>query len=182
MTKPIGSGLLLSALKKMDTTQSNLVVDQNDVQEAIHSMATLNRVASDVMLEVGANACTDITGFGFLGHLYEMLSASKVGAIVHVDNVPILSGARDLARTGICSSANLRNRSYVEHHARRLMSDLSTEMELLFYAAETSGGLLMSVANDRASRVMSLLQECGVIQADVIGEGVGEPRGKIILK
>ena len=153
---------------------------QDCFQEAIRSMATLNRIASETMMEVSVNACTDVTGFGLLGHLYGMVSASDVGAVLYVNDVPILSGARDLARKGVCSSANARNKLHVRDHIIA-SSGFSSEDDLLFHEAETSGGLLISVTRSRASRIISLLHQRGVVYARIIGEIVEEPEGKIVL-
>ena len=128
----------------------------------------------------GATACTDVTGFGLLGHLHEMLDASGVAAKVCLSSVPVLEGVRALVRDGVCPGGTRKN---LAHYAPNIVGgERIDETEKLILAdAQTSGGLLVSLPRDRVGRLKSLLLERNVTCAAEIGEVVPGPAGRIEL-
>lgn len=150
LTKPIGTGVLTTALKRDLVTAA-------DVGPAVQSMTTLNAGAARAMLATGVHAATDVTGFGLLGHLRNMLAASAVSAELDAASVPLLPGAADLAARGAVPGGTTRNRDAVA-------ADVSFDpavpeaMRVLLCDAQTSGGLLIAVAADRADRLIAALR------------------------
>jgi selenide,water dikinase len=132
LTKPIGVGLLNNRHKQTGEIFA----------EAVETMARLNRDASDAAVAAGAKAATDVTGFGLLGHLYKMVRASGIGAVIDLQSVPLVDGAREALRDGFVSGGTKRNLDWVRAH---LDADAGiTENDLLLLAdAQTSGGLLV---------------------------------------
>jgi selenium donor protein len=166
LTKPIGTGILSTALK-----QGLLEPGQIDLLMA--TMAALNKGAAEAMLAVGADACTDVTGFGLLGHLLEMMNGSNTSAVLEAGRVGILAGAAELAASGIAPGGSLNNLDFtkpsVEYSGR--VSDLR---RLLLNDAQTSGGLLIAVRGDRVEDLTKRLEESGVGGVYVIGKVVPE--------
>ena len=132
-------------------------------------MATLNRAAAEAMVKVGVNACTDITGFGLLGHLRSMARGSKVSAIIRFGDVPVLPGTWDLLSQGIVPGGTHRNLQSVSDSVT-WDQDLTQEQRLLMCDAQTSGGLLISVPQERLSLLLSELEAAGVATRAVVGE------------
>lgn len=162
LTKPIGTGLLTTALKQGKATEQ-------DLEEAVRNMKTLNRDACRAMLEVGANAGTDVTGFGLLGHLKEMLQASGVGAKLSLAAVPQLVGARAMALKGAVSAGTKRNLEAISQ-VTTWAPGIEDADRLVLADAQTSGGLLIAVAPDKADRLVARLRALETPAAAVIGE------------
>jgi selenide,water dikinase len=154
LTKPIGTGVIGTAIK-FDRASSGVV------DEAVASMRTLNRAAAEAVQTLPAEsvrACTDVTGFGLIGHAAEMAAASGVTLTIEADRVPLLSGAAGLAaanRSGGLAS----NR---EHFAATIRGGVAPEVELLLYDPQTSGGLLIAVAGGEAAALERALARGGV--------------------
>ena len=161
LTKPLGTGILSTALKQG-------LLDSGAVQVLMDVMAGLNRAAAETMLAVGVNACTDITGFGLLGHLLEMVRGSGVSAVVEAAKVPFLTGAVEHAAAGIVPGGSLNNREYTQPFVR-YAEGVSELKQLLLNDAQTSGGLLISVAAAKADDLLARLWANGVAHATVIG-------------
>jgi selenide,water dikinase len=161
LTKPLGLGIITTAAKNGED-------HLGAIETAIGIMKTLNRVACEEVVRGGVHALTDVTGFGLLGHLRNVVTASKVGARVFFDRVPVLSAARQYVQEGIApggTHANLRFLSdWVSYDA-----DINKEERLLLCDAQTSGGLLAAVAPDRAAALLSALHSRGVSDAVAIG-------------
>jgi selenide,water dikinase len=168
LTKPIGTGIVTTAMKAG-------TAGEEPVRAAVQTMATLNRVGAEVAREVGVHACTDITGFGLLGHLREMLSG--VGARIRLSAVPILPGARELAAQGSIPGGTRRNKESLDRVVSfdRAIGEVD---RLLLCDAQTSGGLLFSVEPGRVRDLLSGLAEAGVTAA-AVGELIAEPGGRI---
>ena len=165
LTKPLGLGILTTALKKE-------LVSEAEIESAIQMASRLNKGARDALREVGVSAATDVTGYGLLGHLLEMLEASEVGAVVRRSEVPVWERAVPLAAEGCYPGGLKSNREYLE--GRRVADDGVKEDDLLpLYDPQTSGGLLVAVPEGRASEFIRSLDEHGVSGA-LIGEVVGE--------
>lgn len=160
LTKPLGLGILATALKRDLVTEA-------DVEEAVETAARLNRGASEAMRAVGVSAATDVTGYGLLGHLGEMLAASGVGAVVSRSAAPVWDGASGLAAEGCYPGGLDANR---DHVLDRVLRDGVSEEDLLpLYDPQTSGGLLIAVAEERAEDLVAELKVRGE-RADVVGE------------
>jgi selenide,water dikinase len=145
LTKPLGTGLLATALK-------GEILSEADIADAIQGMVTLNKDAAEAMIAASANACTDITGFGFLGHASEMAEASKVGLQIEQNQLPYYAQVFDMAEMGLVPLGSHRNR---EFYGNRLVdSDACDPLYLdLICDAQTSGGLLIAIAPERAAQL-----------------------------
>lgn len=162
LTKPLGTGVITTAGKQRKAPPEVL-------RTAIATMATLNKGAAEAMMKVGVHACTDITGFGLMGHLRSMVRGSKVSARIHLSQVPVLPGTWELLDQGVAPGGTHRNLSSVAdtvhwHH------DLTQREQLLLCDAQTSGGLMIAVAPDKLVALISELEAHGVPNAAVIGE------------
>ncbi|MBN2464679.1 selenide, water dikinase SelD [candidate division WOR-3 bacterium] len=161
LTKPIGSGVITTALRE-DLAPSSAVT------EASRVMSQLNRAASDVMCAVGVNAATDITGFGLLGHAWEMAQAGGIDFVIDAGRVPLMSGAADLSRQRFFPQGSLRNYDFMKSRAE-FANSLSEETRRLLCDAQTSGGLLASVSTPSAEELVNRLHKAGVADATVVG-------------
>jgi len=160
LTKPIGSGVLTSAFKKGLITEEGL-------QDAADVMIHLNRGACEAMIEAKARAATDITGFGLIGHAFEVASASGVTLEIDADAVPLMSRTLEFARQGVVTRAHAATK---EHVADRLQTgDVDPVLVNVLCDAQTSGGLLICVAEDRADALVVSLKKQGTPCAAVIG-------------
>lgn len=162
LTKPIGSGVLTTALKADLISASS--------RDAVYAhMATLNKAAGDAVRQVSdVHACTDITGFGLLGHSFEMAEGSGVTICLHGKALPLMDEALDMAEMGIIPSGAYRNMDYVKPHLAVLPS---AQQALLDLAADpqTSGGLLVALPREQAERLLSLLRPFAPWSA-IVGE------------
>ena len=172
LTKPIGVGMITTALKRG-------VADERLVAEAVAVMTTLNRLAAEAMVEAGAAAVTDVTGFGLLGHLHFMLLASGVSAEVDAESVPLIDGALELARAGVVAGGTRKNHTFVADHVD-WGSSLEDE-QLLLADAQTSGGLLIVVPEAEADALADGLETRGV-PASRIGRTVRGRPGAIRVR
>ena len=164
LTKPLGTGIITTAGK-------NGVADPATISRAIEVMSALNQSASEAMMEVGVSACTDVTGFGLLGHLQSMAEASGVTARVRFSDVPLIDGTWDLVQQGVAPGGTHRNLTSVDRVAT-WDSSISQEAKLVLCDAQTSGGLLLSVPSERTPQLMEALSQRGIGEATVIGEVV----------
>ena len=170
LTKPIGTGILTTALKRSRLTEA-------DLAEAIRSMTTLNDTAARLAVAHGAHAGTDVTGFGLLGHLGNILRASAVGAEVVFSAVPLFPGVLALAAEGMFPGGTRRN---LEAVVADWDPALSEAERLLCADAQTSGGLLVAVAADRAAPLLADLEASGVPGAALIGRVMAEPVLRVV--
>ena len=160
LTKPLGLGILTTALKRD-------IVSEEEIEDAVQTASLLNGPARNAMREVVPSAATDVTGYGFLGHLTEMLEASGVGAVVRRDEVPVWERAVPLANDGVYPGGLKSNGEYLEN---RVTADGVGQDDLLpLYDPQTSGGLLVAVPGARASALVGALDKRGVTGA-VVGE------------
>lgn len=162
LTKPIGTGIIATAGKEQK-------VDAEVLSGAIDVMRTLNRAAAEAMVAVGVNACVDVTGFGLVGHLRPMVEASGVTARLYNSRVPLLDGARALVEAGIAPGGTRRNLASVEDVVE-WSPGLDDSDTLLLCDAQTSGGLLISVAAGKLDQLVEELSNAGVSTAAVVGE------------
>lgn len=171
LTKPIGTGIL-------STAQKRGLLDKKQLIQLIKVMSTLNRAAAEAMLEIGVNACTDVTGFGLLGHLREILTASKCSAELQVESIPLLEGAETLAVSGVIPGGTLDNQSFTDPDVS-YGQDISDIQKLLLNDAQTSGGLLIAVPENNLDRLLSLLEKKQVSTRAVIGRITAGKAGTI---
>ena len=158
LTKPLGVGIATTAIKRG-------LASPTLTAEAVDVMSQLNDRAAAAMMEVGVSACTDVTGYGLLGHLHEVLTASQVSAEVSAEAVPVLDEVVELAEAGVIPGGSRRNRESVEHH-----SEGFSELELAVLSdAQTSGGLLIAVPEDRYQRLLDALHSRDVGAAETSG-------------
>ncbi|MFI5048173.1 MAG: selenide, water dikinase SelD [Acidimicrobiia bacterium] len=170
LTKPIGLGVISTALKR--DRASEALVD-----EAIRVMTTLNAGARDAALGIGdaVHAATDVTGFGLLGHLREMLDASGVAAEVDLDAVPVINGVRALLADGMVAGGTQRNHAFVSDAVD--WNGIDESEQLLLADAQTSGGLLFAVAPEHEAALVAALAEQGTLACAVIGHVVAGAAG-----
>jgi selenide,water dikinase len=173
LTKPLGMGIISTAIKR-DRASADLI------ERAVRVMTTLNKGAALAAIEVGVDACTDITGFGLLGHLREMTAGSGCGARIAFSQVPFLEGVTELARQGMVPGGTQRNLAFVEPSVS-FDAALDTVQRLLLADAQTSGGLLLAVPSERAARLMEALRAHDVPIVAEIGEIVDDPSGRITV-
>jgi AhpD family alkylhydroperoxidase len=144
-------------------------------------MVMLNRTAAEMMVEIGAHACTDVTGFGLIGHLGTMASASRVNVEIMWDDLPVLPGVLQCLADGIVSGAAERNREAFEQCVRSEEGVDATMLDLCF-DAQTSGGLLIGVKETDAPVLLRRLHERGVVQAVQIGFVSGPGAGEVTVR
>lgn len=170
LTKPLGIGIITTGMKAA-------MVSEEAIERAIAVMSALNRKPCELMLQVGVNACTDVTGFGLLGHLYEMTVASGVGARVSLSQVPVLEEAWDLVKEGIVPGGTYKNLRFLEK-AILWDSAITEEAKLVLCDAQTSGGLLISMPKGKGEELLAALRQAGIAAAR-IGEVIEDRESRI---
>lgn len=170
LTKPLGMGIVSTAIKAAKAPAELAA-------EATAIMSTLNRAASEAMVEVGVAAATDVTGFGLIGHFHQLLKASGVAGILHAERVPVLSGARELAAEGLVPGGTQRNRSHFSEVVS-FPSSVDEVDRIVLFDAQTSGGLLIAVEPSKTQRLLDRLSERSV-EATAIGRTVDGVPGSI---
>jgi len=174
LTKPLGTGIV-SFARQLGRASAEAMAAVS------RSMAALNKAAAEVMTGAGVVTATDVTGFGLAGHLIEMAVQSGVTAEVEADAIPVFPEVLDYIRQGIASGALERNREYAAAFIE-VGRDVGEELESLLYDPQTSGGLLISVPEKKAARLLRELREAGVEDAVAIGRVVARSKGKIMVK
>jgi selenide,water dikinase len=171
LTKPLGTGIVSTAIKR-ELASADLIA------RAVAVMTMLNRNAALTAIEVGAHACTDVTGFGLLGHLHEVTSGSQVGAEISFPRVPLLHEVVDLAAQDIVPGGTKRNLAFAQEFV-----DFDTAIDpvqrLLLADAQTSGGLLVAVAPERTDAFLRALHTSGVPMFADIGVITSDAPGRI---
>jgi selenide, water dikinase len=173
LTKPLGTGIINTAIK-------GGLASAEIIETVTRLMATLNRDAALIMNDYPVHACTDITGFGLLGHLAEMVIDSPFGISLASKSVPMIPGTLEYAGMGLVPAGAYKNREF-----RECMVDFSPSVDRLvqdvLFDPQTSGGLLICVKNDRADDLLSELKEKGIKEAAIIGEVSTESKGRITV-
>ena len=162
LTKPLGSGIIATAIKQDKAPRSIM-------EEAVNVMTNLNSGGAKAMNAVGVNACTDITGYGLLGHLLEMCEGSKISATIECNEIPLMQGVFELAQKGFIPGGTKRNLDHVIPNVN-FSKNISQEQKYLLADAQTSGGLLISVPKDKAEDLQNLLMENQCLSSSVIGQ------------
>jgi selenide,water dikinase len=173
LTKPLGTGIIATAIKGR--------LASVEIEERVtRMMAALNRDAAAVMESFPVHACTDVTGFGFLGHLAEMVAGSGWGVRIDSARLPVLPETAGYANMGLIPAGAYRNREY-----RKAMIDFAssvkTVLQDILFDPQTSGGLLISVDGARAGEMLNALMDKGVADAAIVGEVVAEPKERIMV-
>ena len=174
LTKPLGLGIINTAIKAGFTSHET-------EKEAISIMTYLNKDARDAMQEIGVNGCTDITGFGLLGHAYEMASASNVTIEINSNQVPIIEDAADLGEMGMIPAGTYANKEYLEGRIH-WKSEISDIMKDILCDPQTSGGLLISVEEQKVQLLLSKLEEKMKVPYAAIGRVLPKGEREIIVR
>jgi selenide,water dikinase len=173
LTKPLGTGIVNTAIK-------GGLASEEVTEYATRLMAALNRDASEVMQHYPVHACTDITGFGLIGHLAEMVTGSRSGIGIHTAMIPIIPEAIEYAAMGLVPAGAYKNREFRED-----MVDMSPFVDRIvqdiLFDPQTSGGLLICVEKESADDLLDGLREKGMEKAAIIGEVLSEPEGRIVV-
>jgi selenide,water dikinase len=175
LTKALGTGIVSTAIKAG-------IADPSLVDQSVACMATLNKIAGEIVQTTpSVHACTDITGFGLLGHAAEMIERRDIGIRVFSDKVPFFPKIRGLAEMGVLPAGLYRNKDF-----RMPLIDISPgcpewRSDILF-DPQTSGGLLFALASDQGATCLARLHEAGITEAAIIGEVVTSPPGRIVVE
>jgi selenide, water dikinase len=167
LTKPLGTGIVNTAIK-------GGLASSSVIESTIRLMATLNRRAAEIMSDYPVSACTDITGFGLIGHLAEMVAGSGSGMTIHASMLPVIPEAREYAAMGLVPAGAYKNREFrgkmvtFGPQVDRVLQDIS-------FDPQTSGGLLISIPGDQADALLAKLKDNGISHAAIIGEVTGAP-------
>ncbi len=174
LTKPLGTGVISTALK------ANAVHDSL-LQKSIVCMTELNNKACELMLAAGdIHSCTDITGFGFLGHACETIEGSDVGLRINSAAIPIFDGVRDLVEMGYLPGGLYRNRNFRIAQIEKAPSCPDWIFDVCF-DPQTAGGLFFSLPEAKADKLVETMRRAGMADAAVVGDVVGEHPGKILM-
>lgn len=161
LTKPLGTGIVTTAIK------AGLAGDRL-VKKVTETMATLNKYAAEAIAAYDVHACTDITGFGFLGHLAEMVDGSQWAVEIWAQNIPVFEGVKEMAQMGLIPAGAYRNREF-----RRAMvefkGDVPTYLQDILFDPQTSGGLLISVSQKEGDRLLDSLRQKGASESKIVG-------------
>jgi len=174
LTKPLGTGIINTAVK-------GGVADEAAVAKSVKCMVALNKKAAELMVTVEVHACTDVTGFGLLGHACEMIEGTDVGMTIYSSAVPFFPEAKELAEMGMIPGGLHRNREFrlnmVEfgESVPQFMSDI-------LFDPQTSGGLLISVPASEAESLRERMHKEGIEEGAIIGEVMAEPQGRIVVR
>lgn len=173
LTKPLGTGVIATAIKRGEAPDDLAA-------QAVESMKSLNREASLAMIAAGASAATDVTGFGLLGHLHGLAKASGAAAEIWASEVPEFAGVRDLIAKGLVPGGTRRNEDHFGQWVR-FEADIEDATRTLLFDAQTSGGLLICIASERAEGLERELAE-RTVPTSKIGRFVDEEAGSIEVK
>lgn len=174
LTKPLGTGIINTAIKGgLASPEVTCAVTE--------LMAGLNKTAAEIMARYPVHACTDITGFGLLGHIAEMVGESGPGVVLYSESVPIIPEAPGYADMGMIPGGTYKNREFREHMVK-IQDGVSRSVCDIMFDPQTSGGLLISVSPGSAEDLLVQLKEAGISQASVIGEVVAAPENRIEVR
>lgn len=173
LTKPLGIGIMNTAIKAQ-------MLDEENYQLVVKVMTTLNKKAKDAMVKVGVNSCTDVTGFGLLGHGLEMAEGSNATIKIYSNKVPVLKKSLELANMGLIPAGAYSNMSFIGDKVS-FEGDIAEELKDVLFDPQTSGGLLISVSKDKAESLLNEL-EGNPTEYSVIGEVVEKQEYSIIVE
>jgi selenide, water dikinase len=171
LTKPLGTGVLFNACRSRK-------LPSRDLEPVLSDIASLNKKAVEIALEFNVHACTDITGFGIVGHSLEMAKGSGLQVNLFYSKLPFYPNALRMYKRGETTGSNEANRKLAEGLFRKIKT-LSREEEELLFDPQTSGGLLFSVPSTESDRLVAELKKAGVEEASLIGEVVASPQPSV---
>ena len=174
LTKPIGTGILNTAIK-------GELADEQDYEEAVLVMEYLNKYPADALKKIDVNGVTDVTGFGLLGHVLEMAKGSGCTIEIDGESVPMLRNAREYANMGIIPAGMYKNLDYISPDVS-VCEGVKQDILDVLYDPQTSGGLLISVPQQRASELIEELRNCKALCYDIIGRAVEKKEKYVIVK
>ena len=173
LTKPLGTGIITTAMKRG-------IASLEQIKAAIDNMSGLNRKAADTLFQFPISSCTDITGFGLLGHLSEMTTGSGMDAEIWLDKIQILNGVRELIARDSVPGGTLNNREHYQHLVR-WNGNFSEADKLILFDAQTSGGLLVTLPQKQAEEALKACHNAGLVSAAIIGRMTEPGEGKITV-
>jgi len=175
LTKPLGLGVLNSAIK-------GGIASKEDIGHAIKIMIRLNRISSEVMKGTGGiHTCTDVTGFGLIGHLYNICKNSNVSIRLYTDQIPVIEGVYKYAKMGLLPGALHANRKFYKSHVE-IRSNIPEFLLDILYDPQTSGGLIIFADPQKHETLLNALWGKGESWSRLIGEVITEPGDKIVLE
>ena len=174
LTKPLGTGIINTAIK-------GGMAKEDSIERVTRYMASLNKRASEIMQEIGANACTDVTGFGLLGHAFEMIEGTGKGIVINASDVPILPEAVNFAKMGMVPGGTYRNKEFRINKVDIDPAQSPYLIDILF-DPQTSGGLLIAVSGKKAQEMVKRLRKEGIEDAAIIGKVVNDTQERIVVK
>jgi selenide,water dikinase len=174
LTKALGTGIISTAVKAGEASGELMA-------QAVSGMTRLNKNASEIMAAAGdIHACTDITGFGLLGHACEMIEGSDIGLKINSAAVPVFEGVRELMETGFIPGGLYRNKKFRISMIEAANTCLPWLLDV-FFDPQTAGGLFFSLPGDKAEKLVAQMRSAGINDAAVIGEVVNDHRGRIFV-
>ena len=173
LTKPLGTGIINTAIK-------GGLASPEIIDVVTQLMATLNRDAAEIMRNYSVHACTDITGFGFLGHLAEMVKDSRLGVQIYTSRIPILPQTLNYAGMGLLPAGAFKNREFYESMLE-MGPSVDRLLQDVLFDPQTSGGLLISLEGNEADDLLRELKGKGIRDAAIVGQVVSEPKEKILV-
>jgi selenide,water dikinase len=173
ITKPLGTGIISTALKAGKASKETIA-------KVTKYMTALNKKASELMQELEVHACTDITGFGLLGHTCQLAQNSQVGIKVSSSSVPVFTEVEDFAKAGLCPGGLKRNKEFYGKMVE-FSKQVPDYIKDILFDPQTSGGLLISLASEDAELLVGRLKKAGISEAAIIGEVISKPIGKILV-
>jgi len=160
LTKPLGTGIISTAIKAEMASKEAYTI-------AVKVMSTLNKYAGEIIMEHEISACTDITGFGIMGHCYEMASGSKISLRLFKDKIPYIKEAKEYAKMGLVPAGTYNNKSYLK--GKYELCETEEWLEDILFDPQTSGGLLVSCSESEAEKLISRLNKLE-LKSQIIGE------------
>jgi cysteine desulfurase len=173
LTKPIGTGVYSTALKQG-------LLNKNQENELISSMSQLNNISAELLGKHNVHTCTDVTGFGLIGHLREVLKASELDAVIQVEDIPIFTGVKEFISEGIIPGGTQNNKLFNDPFC--LWENISEVNQLLLNDAQTSGGLLIFVDKSLSPKLLNELHNLGNKSASIIGQVMQKGTGKVSVQ
>ncbi len=171
ITKPLGLGIINTAIK-------GEVASKEAYDKAVKVMSTLNKYAGEIIVKYNISACTDITGFGIMGHVYEMASASKVTLKLYSDKIPYIEEAKEYAEMGLVPAGSYNNRNYIE--GKYELKNIPEWMKDILFDPQTSGGLLITCPKEEGQKIMEELSVLEMPSA-IIGEVIEQQEENYII-
>ena len=174
LTKPIGLGILNTAIKAE-------MLDEKLQKKAIETMISLNDIAGQGMNMTQVNSCTDITGFGFLGHAFEMAKGSDVSIVIDSKAIPIIEGTIENAKMGLVPAGAYRNQAFIGDNVE-FEKDIPVYMKDILFDPQTSGGLLISIEKENANKLLDYYSKNLKTEFNIVGQVTEKQEKYLIVK